>query len=189
MTPFEALAAALRDAASYNASAESAPEAVVWCDANSEFLSLVPTLRDHLPELLTFGDYDFAERTGPAVWLRAAAAGAINGVTLPEGLTPIIYLPGVSRDTLKGAEDCPPMFQPLVWLTVAGSLFGHVNGKDWTLRAFLVSDRGALRLRINDDAATRSALAAAATRLFSRPISPLWPWPLCGSAPVCRDCR
>lgn len=155
MTPLDALVAALRETASYNASAEAAPEAVVWCDANSDFVSLIPTLRHHLPELLTYGDYNFADRSGPAVWLRAATAGAINGVTWPEDLTPIIYLPGVAREILKGAEDCPPLLQPLAWFTVAGSLFGHVNGKDWTLRAFLVSERGALRLRVNDDAATR----------------------------------
>jgi hypothetical protein len=173
VTPLDALTAALRDAASYNASAEAAPETVVWCDANSEFVSLIPALRERLPELLTYGDYNFAERTGPAVWLRAATAGAIDGVTWPEDLTPIIYLPGVAREILKGAEDCPPPLQPLVWFTVAGSLFGHVNGKDWTLRAFLVSERGALRLRVNDDAATRAALGAAATRLFSRPVDEL----------------
>ncbi len=172
-TALDALVAALRDAVSYNAAAEAPPEAVIWCDANNDFLSLMPALRDRLPELLTYGDYSLVDRTGPAVWLRAATVGEIDGVKWPEGLTPVIYLPGVAREILKGAEDCPPLLQPLVWLTVAGSLFGHVNGKDWTLRAFLVSDRGALRLRINDDAATRSALGAAAKRLFSRPIDEL----------------
>ena len=172
-TPLDALVAALRDAANYNVASEAPPEAVVWCDANSEFLSLIPALRDRLPELLTYGEHNLANRTGPAVWLRATTVGAIDGVTWPPGMTPILYLPGVGREILKGAEDCPPLLQPLVWFTIAGSLFGHVNGKDWTLRAFLVSERGALRLRINDDAATRSALAAAAARLFSRPIDEL----------------
>lgn len=172
-TPLDELVVALRDAASYNASAEAAPEAVVWCDPNNDFLSLMPALRDHLPELLTYGNHDLGTRTGPAVWLRAATVGAIEGVMWPEGATPIIYFPGVAREILKGAEDCPPLLQPLVWFTVAGSLFGHVNGKDWTLRAFLVSERGALRFRINDDTATRAALAAAAPRFFARTIDDL----------------
>jgi hypothetical protein len=30
----------------------------------------------------------------------------------------------------------------LVWFTVSGTLFGHVNGKDWTLRGFLAAERG-----------------------------------------------
>ena len=159
MTPLDALISALRDAASFNPAAEARPEAVVWCDAGYEFASLIPALRERLPELLTFGEFDLAARTGPAIWLRAAVAGAIDGVILPEEGTPIVYLPGVGRETLKGAEDCPALLQPLVWFTVAGSLFGHVNGKDWTLRGFLSSERGLLKLSITDDAGTKAALA------------------------------
>ena len=72
MTPIDALVAAVRDAASYNTSVESRPEGVLWCDENQEFLPLLPALRERLPELLTYGQYDVATRTGPAVWLRAA---------------------------------------------------------------------------------------------------------------------
>ena len=155
-TPLDALVAAVRDAASYNAAAEAPPEAVLWCDANQEFLPLLPALRERLPELLTYGDFDAATRTGPAVWLRAALARAVSGIDIPEGVTPILYLPGVGRETLKSADDCPALLQPLVWYTVAGTLFGHVNGKDWTLRGFLTSDRGPLKLGIAEDNATRS---------------------------------
>ena len=172
-TPLDALAAALRDAASYNAAAEAPPEAVVWCDANREFASLVPALRERIPELLTYGEFDEAARTGPAIWLRAAVVGAVPSVVIPNGSTPILYLPGVGRETLKGADDCPALLQPLVWFTVAGTLLGHVNGKDWTLRAFLTSDRGPLKLSIADDSATRSALAHATLRFCTRPIEEL----------------
>jgi len=172
-TPLDALVTALRDAASYNPAAEAPPEAVVWCDAGNEFASLIPTLRERLPELLTYGEFDLATRTGPAIWLRAATAGAINGVTWPEEATPIIYLPGVGRETLKGAEDCPALLQPLVWFTVAGSLFGHVNGKDWTLRGFLAAERGSLKLSFSDDAGTRAALTHAALRFCTRPVEEL----------------
>lgn len=51
-TPLDALVAALHDAASYNPSAESMPEAVLWCDPNGEFTALLPALRERLPELL-----------------------------------------------------------------------------------------------------------------------------------------
>ena len=173
MTPLDALISALRDAASFNPAAEARPEAVVWCDAGYEFASLIPALRERLPELLTFGEFDLAARTGPAIWLRAAVAGAIDGVILPEEATPIVYLPGVGRETLKGAEDCPALLQPLVWFTVAGSLFGHVNGKDWTLRGFLSSERGLLKLSITDDAGTKAALAHAAMRFCMRPVEEL----------------
>ena len=172
-TPLDALVAAVRDAASYNAAAEAPPDAVLWCDANQEFLPLLPALRERLPELLTYGDFDAATRTGPAVWLRAALAKAVSGIDIPEGVAPVLYLPGVGRETLKGADDCPALLQPLVWYTVAGTLFGHVNGKDWTLRAFLASDRGPLKLGIAEDNATRAALAHAASRFCSRHVEDL----------------
>ena len=172
-TPLDALAAALHEAAGYNAAAEAPPLAVVWCDANREFLPLLPLLRERLPELLTYGDFDPETRTGPAVWLRSAIAGAVPSVSWPESATPIVYVPGVGRETLKGAEDCPALLQPLVWFTVAGTLFGHVNGKDWTLRGFLAAERGALKLNIADDAATRTALAHATLRFCTRPVEEL----------------
>ncbi len=172
-TPLEALVSALHDAASYNSAAEAPPEAVVWCDVNREFEPLLPALRERLPELLTYGEFDAATRTGPAVWLRAAIAGAVPAVVIPEGSTPILYLPGVARETLKGADDCPALLQPLVWFTVAGTVFGHVNGKDWTLRGFLTSERGPLKLSIADDNATRTALSHAALRFCSRPVEEL----------------
>ena len=172
-TPLDALVAAVRDTASYNTAAESPPEVVLWCDVNREFLPLLPVLRERLPELLVYGDFDAATRTGPAVWLRAALAGAVSEIDIPADLTPIVYLPGVGRETLKGADGCPILLQPLVWYTVAGTLFGHVNGKDWTLRGFLTSDRGPLKFRIADDKATRAALGLAARRFCSRPMEDL----------------
>jgi hypothetical protein len=86
---------------------------------------------------------------------------------------PILYLAGVARDTLRAAEDCPPLLQPLLWFTVAGSLFGHVNGKDWTLRGFLAAEKGRSKLDVPDDAATRAALAHAPPRFCSRPMEEL----------------
>ena len=163
-TPLDALIAALHEAAAYNAAAEAPPEAVV-CDAGQEFLPLLPLLRERLPELLTYGDCEPSSRSGPSVWIRGAIARAIPGVTWSDDSVPIIYLPGLGRDVLKGAEDCPRLLQPLVWFTVAGNLFGHVNGKDWTLRGFLAADRGALRLSIADDVATRVALITLRTEL------------------------
>ena len=172
-TPLDALITALRDAASYNAAAEAPPEAVLWCDENSEFLPLIPSLLDRMPELFVYGTFNAAQRTGPAVWLRAAIVRAVDNIPIAEDATPVIYVPGVGRETLKAADDCPPLLQPLVWLTVAGNLFGHVNGKDWTLRGFLAAERGRLNLNIADDPATRAALSLAAVRFCSRPVDEL----------------
>jgi hypothetical protein len=172
-TPIDALVASLREAASYNASAEAPPEAVLWCDENREFLPLLPAMLERMPELVIYGDYDPAKRTGPAVWVRAAIVRAVPAAPIPEELTPVIFLPGIGRERLKSADDCPPLLQPLVWLSVAGSFFGHVNGKDWTLRGFLAAERGDLQLNIADDQATRTALGLAAVRFCARPLDDL----------------
>jgi hypothetical protein len=169
-TSIDALVAALRDAANYNAAAEAPPEAVLWCDESSEFLPLLPSLLERMPELLLHGAYDPAKRAGPAIWLRGATARAIPTLPIPDHLTPVIYLPGIARDTLKTADDCPALLLPLVWLTVGGTFFGHVNGKDWTLRGFLAAERGPLQLAVAEDPATRAALGLAALRFCSRPI-------------------
>ena len=55
-TPFDALVAALHDAATYNPGAEAAPEVVLWCDPNEEFAPLIPAMRERLPELLGLAD-------------------------------------------------------------------------------------------------------------------------------------
>lgn len=172
-TALDALIDALRRAGDYNAAAEAMPLAVLWCDEKSEFAPLLPALRARLPQLLSFGDLDPALRQGPAVWLRAAAARALPDVDLPAGEVAIVYLPGVGRDVLRTPETCSPALQPLVWLGVAGSFFGHVNGKDWTLRAFLTSSRGALKLDIPDEPVARAALVDAAARLFATPLDQL----------------
>ena len=94
-TPLDALINALRDAASYNLESEAPPEAVVWCDVNNEFATLMPALRERMPELLTYGDYDPATRSGPAVWPHAALDLAVPTGTLADGRAPIIYIPDV----------------------------------------------------------------------------------------------
>ena len=82
-TPLEALAEALRDCRKYAPGAEAPPEAILWCDPASEFCAVLPALRARLPNLLTFGAYDPATRTGPALWLRAAAARQVAGIEWP----------------------------------------------------------------------------------------------------------
>ncbi len=80
-TPLAALVEGLKKAADFDPRVEVPPEAVLWCDPNREFSSLLPALRRELPNLLTFGAYDPALRQGPAVWLRAALGRAVPAVT------------------------------------------------------------------------------------------------------------
>ena len=70
-------------------------------------------LRERLPELLTYGDFDLTTRTGPAIWLRAATVGAIEGVeaasidaqSLERGLAAGPDLSGAGGSRLGGAVE------------------------------------------------------------------------------------
>jgi hypothetical protein len=170
-TPLDALTEALKAAAAHNQAAEAAPDAIVWCDGTGDFAPILPALRAHLPALLTFGSYDLSTRTGPALWLRAAAVRQVAGLEWAPGEPPIIYLPGQARDVLRGAEDCPAELTPLVWCAVSGVFFGQPKqARDWTLRGFLTAQGSPVGIEISEDAATRAALMRAATRLFAEPI-------------------
>ena len=85
----------------------------------------------------------------------------------------MIYLPGVSRETLRAAEACPPPLVPLVWFGVAGAWFGHVNGKDWTVTAFLQANQGGLQLKITRDNATATSIRRAIDKLVDVPVAEL----------------
>jgi len=174
-TPLDALIQALRTAADYDPRVEAPPEAVLWCDPNREFAPLLPALRRAMPNLLTFGDHDPARRQGPAIWLRAALGRGIPDVTWEGDAPAILYLPGIARETLRAAEDCPQHLRLLAWFVVGGALFGHANSKDWTLRGFLSSKTayGGLGLDVAQDEATREALATAAAKLFDMPLAEL----------------
>jgi hypothetical protein len=83
------------------------------------------------------------------------------------GTTPIFYLPGISREKLRAAEDCPKELTALVELQYRGVMWLHVNGKEWTPYAFLVSKYGDLGLDVAKDQATLDALAGALPLLMA----------------------
>jgi hypothetical protein len=174
-TPLDALIGTLIRAGEHDLRAEAAPAALLWCDPGQEFAALIPLLRERLPGLLTFGDYDPETRRGPAISLRAAAGRALPEPGWPADRPAIVYVPGVGRETLRATETCPLPLSLLAWLAVAGALFGHPNGRDWTLRGFLASKPAyaGLGLELGQDEATRAALAAAAAKLFLTPIDEL----------------
>jgi len=70
ITVIEALRNSLTAAARFNRSDMVAPAAILWSDADSQWEPLVSQLRPLMPELLTLGEYNPDEKTGPAIWLR-----------------------------------------------------------------------------------------------------------------------
>ena len=167
------IAATIRTAAqSYAAGDQVAPCAVLWTDPERMWEGVMPELQPMLPELFVLGSYAPEKRTGPSLWLRCIEARVVEGAP-PTGTTPIFYLPGISREKLNAAEDCPQELAALVELQFRGAMWLHVNGKEWTPYAFLVSRHGGLDLDVAKDQATLDALAGALPSLMTEPITQL----------------
>lgn len=167
------VAAALRTTAqAYAAGDQVAPCAVLWTDPDRLWEGVMPELQPMLPELFLLGSYAPQQHTGPALWLRCIEARLVDGAP-PAGTTPVFYLPGISREQLRAAEDCTQELAALVELQYRGAMWLHVNGKEWTPYAFLVSKHGGLDLDVAKDQATLDALAGALPSLMTEPMAQL----------------
>ncbi len=86
---------------------------------------------------------------------------------------PVIYLPGVSRPTMRATDECPPGLRPLAELQYRGVFWSQHNGKDWTVSAFLQSEKGGLNLRVARDPATQDAVRRAVEKLMDVAVADL----------------
>jgi hypothetical protein len=169
----QTLIAALRNMAHAFAPGDQvAPCAVLWTDPERLWEGVLPQLQAITPELFALGIYDAEKRCGPALWLRCIEARKVEGAP-PVGTTPIFYLPGISREKLRAAEDCPQELAALVELQYRGVMWLHVNGKEWTPYGFLVSKHGGLELDVAKDQSTLDALAGALPTMLDGPVSQL----------------
>lgn len=168
MQMIESLTAAVRDAARHNPDVQLAPACILWTDGDRQWEPVVPRLQLEIPELLQLGDYQPDNRKGPAIWLRCVIAGLVNAVPQTPGRTPILYLPGVSRQDLRAVESCPDPLKPLAELQYRGVIWSQVNAKDWTILAFLKSNQGGLGLDVAQDTDTKRAMQLALYRLLDQ---------------------
>jgi hypothetical protein len=169
----ETLTESLRSAAqAYAVGDQVAPCAVLWADPDRLWEPIIPELQAMLPELFIFGSYAPEKRKGPAVWLRCIEARVVDGAP-PEGTAPIMYLPGVSREKLRAAEDCPPELTAFVELQYRGVLWLHASGKEWAPYSYLVSKPDGLGLNVTRDQATHDALLGALPSLMTEELSRL----------------
>jgi hypothetical protein len=135
------------------------PAAILWTDADGQWLPLISALRAVFPWIYALGRYEPATRTGPAIWLRCIVDRTVPEAP-PSGEIPVLYLPHVRRQELRAAGDCPPHLQPLIELQYRGRVWHQSNGHDWSVRAFLVSN-DALGLDIAGDRRTEEAMLRA----------------------------
>jgi hypothetical protein len=159
----ELLVKSLRGAADFNQANQVAPACILWPDQDRQWESVVEQLQKDMPELLVLGDFAPDRHTGPAIWIRCK---------LPEiaEQTPVVYLPGVSRQDLRAVESCPDLLKTLVELQYRGTIWSQYNGKDWTVLAYLRSAQGGLSLDVAQDAETKQAVKLALSVLLGEDI-------------------
>lgn len=163
--------ASLRAAANFNPDVQAAPHCILWTDQDRQWEVIIGRLQDEMPELFILGDYRPDRRQGPAIWLRCVLAGALDDIQLPEGLTPVFYLPGVSRQDLRAVDSCPDAFKPLAELQYRGVIWSQVNAKDWTVMAYLQTHQGGLGLDVAQDKETKTAMQLALPSLMDTEIT------------------
>ena len=156
----ERIALSLRQAASSNSQTSAAAAAVLWPDKDGHWQAVLPQLAPYVPSMMVLGPFDPSNKTGPAIWLKCAVAGALPDVELG-GQVPVICMPGVSRADLRAIEGCPRELQPLAELQYRGAYWSQANAKDWSPNAFLTSKNGGLGLDVSQDRATQDALIRA----------------------------
>ena len=159
-TVLDAIVAAVLAAAEYDKNDQTAPAAVLWTDKTREWEPILPSLRSRLP-LLTLGPYDAELQKGPAVWLRCAMAGSVDGIDAAPEHSTVIYLPGIGREDLRSVADLDESLQPLAELQYRGVFWTHPNGRDWTVAGYLRNKEKGLGLTVKESAETLAALKRA----------------------------
>jgi hypothetical protein len=172
-TFLNAVVDALKQAAFYNKQDQVAPVAVLWTDKERQWEPLVNILRAHNVPVLTLGPFSPDKRIGPSYWLRCMIARALAEDQLPEDVTPIIYLPGVSRQEIRSVADQPKELKPLAELQYRGVLWTQRNGRDWTIGAFLESKDGGLSIKLTSDQATKESLKRSLLKLAGESVDKL----------------
>jgi hypothetical protein len=173
MRIIEYLTKELRSASVFNADVQEKPSCILWPDGERHWESVIPRLQIEMPELFQLGDYLPGKRIGPAIWLRCVIAGAIEGITKQADSTPILYLPGITRQDLRAVESCPEQLKPLAELQFRGVIWSQVNAKDWTTLAFLKSSQGGLGLDVAQDSDAKQSMQLALYRLLDVDLSML----------------
>lgn len=165
-TFLDALVAAL-DARARHGAAELSPVALLWPDQARQWEPIVSQVRSRRP-VLELGDYEPENLRGPAYWIRGVLDGAIAVPDSDAALVPIVYLPGYARSDIRAVEEADAELKPIAELQYRGTIFAQVNGRDWTIAAFLQSKLGGLGIEVPDDQATKEAMLRARVELAAQ---------------------
>lgn len=101
-TVIEALASSLEAASKHNPGDVEKPAAIVWTDHDAQWQPIIPQLRQLMPHLLTLGEYQPEQRTGPAIWLRCVVDHTLEEPKISKGTRHQSCISPVSADRLSG---------------------------------------------------------------------------------------
>lgn len=167
-TVLERIERALLRSDAFNPAAETMQTAIIWPDRAQQWRSVAEALGQHR-RVLTLGAFEPAVYQGPAIWLRCAVAETVDDTRIG---TPILYLPGVSREELRAVEECPPELRPIAELQYRSEWFTS-KGRDWTIRTLFADQEIGLGLQVADGSTTASALIDALPHLLGVPVAKL----------------
>lgn len=162
----ERLISSLRDSAKFDSGNLVKPRVILWPDPERQWEVIIPDLQEKMPELLVFGNFDPKQKTGPAIWLKCMVTKMLPEADWGKELTPIIYLPGISKKDLKNLSNADPKIAPLMEYQYTGTIWTHRNGKEWTIIAFMQNNEEGLGFKIAQDNATREAAIKALPKMF-----------------------
>jgi hypothetical protein len=168
MTVLDFITQSLRRAADYNSHDVGPPRAVIWTDVERIWQPVIVQVRGAFPHLWSLGDFKPEINQGPAAYLRFAME-----TECPEGVTPVLYLPGVTRSEFRSAASMKEIALHLFALQYESQFWTQKNGKDWTPLALLSSTDGGLGMDVAHDAGTRTAMTECLAHLLTSEVTDL----------------
>ena len=141
----------------HNSSIMVPPEVILWPDPERQWESVIEKLQNAYGALFVLGNYLPEKLTGPAIWLKTVIA-KLPDCDWDSTLTPVIYLPGISKSRLKDVGNLGLELQPLAEYQYTGTTFNQYNGKEWSVLAMLTNTDDGLGLSVKTDNATKDTI-------------------------------
>ena len=167
----EKIVEGFKKATAHNSSVMVPPEVILWPDPERQWESVIENLQNTYGALFVLGDYQPEKLTGPAIWLKTVISGKLSDSSWNQTLTPVIYLPGISKSRLKEVSNLGLELQPLAEYQYTGTFFNQYNGKEWTILAILINPDDGLGLNIKQDSSTKETIIKSLSVFFEMDIT------------------
>lgn len=170
-TFIELVAKSLKSMARHDPDEETAPTAILWMDPDREWEPILPLLRNRLP-ILTWGPLEKEERCGPAVWIRCMLARVMPDRIAPNTV-PVVYLPGITPESLLNAENRTKELDPLAEFIFSGKFWRCTDCDCRSVDRFFRDHNEGIGIEMREDDFTRKAMLRALPVLCDMKLSQL----------------